>query len=98
MTIYASYTYPVPGEPNGERHTDNMPADLRQVWEVEGGNQWVRTEDDIWYSPAGGNDTQLLDWEELLKDFGPVTDDETEVREAYAPDWCPYCERLRESS
>lgn len=80
MTIYASYTYPVPGEPNGERHTDNMPASLRQVWEVEGGNWWVRDNHDIWTSPANGDDSVWLGWEELLTDFGPVTDNEDEAR------------------
>lgn len=89
MTIYSSHMYEVGGRyTHGgdiERHTDAMPAGLFQVWEIgEDETHWVCNDGGIW-TAVGEADSVELTWDELLAEFGPVTDDEEEIGAPWPP-------------
>lgn len=63
---------------------DHIPLAIFQVWEVNEGTHWVRNSGDVWLA-VGEDDSLELTTEELLDEFGPVTDDEEEVES------CPIC-------
>lgn len=88
MTVYAKHSL---GFEEGVEHFgfDLIPADVWQVWEVEEGTHWVRVHliaggDAMWMAVGEADSVELTD-EELLFEFGPVTDDEEEVQ------GCPVC-------
>lgn len=87
MTVYRATRYEVGGQlAHGgevETHYDPMPATVTQVWDYEG-DPWTRVGDEwLPVEPEYGS----VPWEELLEDFGPVTDEE---HHSYWPE-CPHC-------
>jgi hypothetical protein len=82
MTVYARHSL---GFEEGVEQFgfDVIPADVWQVWEVEEGTRWVR-KDSFWVAVGEHDSVELTD-EELLFEFGPVTDDEEQVQ------GCPVC-------
>lgn len=83
MTIFYAKPYLVGGSythgGDEEVHFDEMPADLTKVWEIDpfppdDTRPWTRDDNGLW--SFEGEDGLELSWEELLYEFGPLTDDE----------------------
>lgn len=80
MTTYEATPYLAGGlETHGgdwETHYDDIPAGLGHVWDDEG-NRWVQYEEDgkVLYTPSPrGPEGRVCTGDELLEEFGPVTD------------------------
>ena len=78
MTVYQAHHSWTPGEEKTDVHYDEIPSSVTEVWEVEGGHRWDRIEG-RWVA-LGELDPMVLDDAGLLDQFGPVTDDEKEVK------------------
>jgi hypothetical protein len=88
VTVYYATPYAVGGlHTHGgdlETHYDPMPEGLTKVWEIDPADPndttpWVRGDDDVWTVESEGDEGLALSWIELLDDFGPLTDDETDA-------------------
>lgn len=88
MAVYSKTTYTVGGQyTHGgdiETHYDPMPEGLNRVWEIEpydpnDTTPWVRDADGIWTLEGRADESQALEWEDLLDGFSPVTDDEADA-------------------
>jgi hypothetical protein len=88
MTVFYAQDYMVGGlyihGGDRETHYTPMPEGLKKVWEIEpvppgDTTPWVRGDGDYWTVAAEGHEELALSWEELLEEFGPLTDDETEA-------------------
>ncbi len=88
MTVYQVHHSWTPGEDEAETSFDDIPARVRELWEVEEGVYWARDEFfDIW-SVVGDPESIELNGRELLEQFGPLTDDKDEIAK---PLVCPIC-------
>lgn len=88
MTFYFATPYMVGGSwtHGGDRevHHDPIGDNITKVWEVDPAEPgdttpWVKGADGYWSPEGEGFDSLELPWEDLLEEFGPLTNDEDDA-------------------
>lgn len=88
MTVYYATPYMVGGSytHGGDRevHHDSIPDHVTKLWEIDPAEPgdtmpWIKGDDGYWTPAEPGYDVLTLSSEELLEEFGPVSDDEADA-------------------